>query len=254
MKTIKTLCTIGLVLICGCNSDDGNNTPQTVYGDFPTTITKTSTTDPGENRSFNFTYNNANQISNISIVFPEGEVYRDYGLSYSNGNLTRIADDDFSYTFGYSPENRLNNIVLDNGVVNVPVPITYDENANTYSLTLEGTTIFTVNEEDTLPLLYTTESTETVIGHTTMDGVFKDLEYHVALGIFFGGTQGLDYFFFHPFALEAMVFTNETGSTEWTLVNTTDAAGLITEVRATSPVASYTYTITYEQRELQDNL
>lgn len=249
MKTIKALCFTLLALTYSCSSDDDNNPPQTQYANLPTTITKTSVTNPEANRNFNFTYNTENQISNISIVFPEGEVYRDYGLSYSNGNLTRIADDDFSYTFGYSPENRLNNIVLDNGVVNVPVPITYDENANTYSLTLEGTTVFTVNEEETMPLLYTTESTETVIGYTTMDGVFKDLEYHIALGIFFGGTQGLDYFFFHPFALQAMFFTNETGSTEWTIANTTNEAGLITQVSATTPFESYSYAITYEQRE-----
>ncbi|WP_159076401.1 hypothetical protein [Flagellimonas amoyensis] len=249
MKTIKTLCFTLLALTYGCSGDDDNGTPEIQYADFPITITKTSTTDPGANRSFNFTYNNENQISNISIVLPEGEVYRDYELSYSNGNLIRIADGDFGYTFAYSTENRLNNLVLDNGVVNVTVPVTYDENANTYSLTLEGTSVLTVDEGETMPLSYMTESTETTIAYTTMDGVFKDLEYHVALGIFFGGNQGIDYFFFHPFALQGILFTNETETTEWTITNSQDGQGKIVQVNAATPFASYAYSIEYEQRE-----
>lgn len=249
MKTTQTLCFTLLMLTYGCSGDDDKNTPETVYAYLPKTITKTSVTDPGANRTFNFTYNNANQISNISIVLPEGEVYRDYDLSYNNGKLTSIVDENFNYTFAYSPENRLNNMVIDNGAVNVPVPVTYDGSGNTYSFTLEGTTVFTVNEDETMPLLYTTESTETTIGYTTMDGVFKDLEYQVALGIFFGGNQGLDYFFFHPYALQSLFYSNETSSTEWTITNTLDEAGHITQIQAHTPLEAYTYTIAYEQRE-----
>ena len=250
MKTIKTFCIALLTLTFSCSSDDDNGSPQTQYGQFPTTITKTSVTNPDVNRSFNFTYNNENQITNISIVFPDGEVWRNYHLGYNNGNLTSIVDGDFNYAFGYSSENRLNSIAIDIGSDVITVPVEFNAATNTYIFTLEGTTNFTVNEEATMPISYTTESAETTIGYTTMDGAFKNLEYQIALGIIFGGTQGLDYFFFHPYALQSMFFSNELGSTEWTITNTQDEAGNITQTQAVTPFESYTYSIEYEQREL----
>lgn len=250
MKTLKTLCILLLVFTFGCSNDDDNNTPNVETGFFPKKITKTSVTDPTVNRSFNYTYNSDNQISNISIVFPEGEVYRNYVLSYNNNRITSIDDGNLEYAFGYSAENRLNSLTLTTAAENVTIPVNFDDVTNTYSLTLEGTVQFTVNEEETIPLIYTTDSTETTIGYTTIDGVFANVPMQIGLNMIFGGLQGLDYQYFHPFALQSMFQTNSSGSTEWTIVNTRDANDNITTINAISPFVAYNYAIEYEEREL----
>src|SRR5690606_23214395 len=116
---------------------------------------------PTVNRSFNFTYNNENQISNISIVFPEGEGYRNYVLSYNNNRIISIDDGNLEYAFGYSAENRLNSLTIANAVESITIPVNFNDVTNTYSLTLEGTVQFTVNEEEPIPLIFATDSTET---------------------------------------------------------------------------------------------
>ena len=250
MKTLKFLCIALFVLSFSCSSDDDNNTPPVEMGSFPTKITKTSITDPTVNRSFNFTYNDDNQISNISIVFPEGEVYRNYVLSYNNNLITSIDDGNLEYAFGYSAENRLNSLTIANAVESITIPVNFNDVTNTYSLTLEGTVQFTVNEEETIPLIFATESTETTIGYTTMDGVFANVPMQIGLNMVFGGLQGLDYQYFHPFALQSMFQTNSSGSTEWNIINTRDANDNITTINANSLIESFNYTIEYEEREL----
>lgn len=251
MKTLKSLCILLLVLTFNCGSDDDrNNVPPTEMGSFPTKITKTSITDPTVNRNFNYTYNSDNQISNITIVLPEGEVYRNYQLSYNNDRITSIDDGNLEYAFGYSTENRLNSVTIVTNVEEITVPVTFDDVSNTYSLTLEGTSQFTFNEDESIPLIYTTDSSQTTIGYTTAEGVFSDVPIQIGLCMVFGGLQGLDYQFFHPFALQSVFNTNSSGTTEWTITDTRDTSNRIITVNANSPFESYTYTIEYEQREL----
>lgn len=247
MKTIKTLCIALLALTFSCSSDDDNGTPQTQMGAFPKKITKTDDFNPAENRSFNFTYNNENQITNISIVFPEGEVYRSYNFSYNNGMLTHLDSESIGYNFSYGTENILNSITLLFSGDEITVPVNYNAVSHSYSFTLEGTTTITLNADETFPLTYENDNPSlTAIGYTTTDGIFKNLDPQIGLFLTFGGLTGLDYLFFHPHQVQGVL---QNGS-EWTIENTRNDNDLITSVVANGPLQTYHYTIEYEQREL----
>ena len=249
MKAIKTLCIALLALTMSCSSDDDTNTPNVETGFFPKKITKTSVTDPTVNRSFNYTYNTDNQISNISIVLPGGEVFRNYNLSYNNGLLTQLDAETIVYSYGYTIEGILSNITLMFGTELVILSVNHDQTAHSYSFTLEGTTTVTLNSDETFMLMYENDSpSNTTIGYTTIDGVFTDVAPQVALQLTLAGFQGLDYLFFHPFQVQGFIHNG----TEWTLTNTRDDNENIVTVVASSPFESYTYTIEYEQRELHN--
>lgn len=247
MKTIKTLCIVLLALTMSCSSDDDTNTPNVETGFFPKKITKTSVTDPTVNRSFNYTYNSDNQISNISIVFPEGEVWRNYNLSYNNGLLTQFDTGTIVYSYGYTIEGILSNITLMFGSDPVIISVSHNETAHSYSFTLESTTTVTLNADETFTLIYENDNpSNTSIGYTEIDGVFADVAPQVALQLTLGGFQGLDYLFFHPYQIQGFLYNG----TEWTLTNTRDDNDNIVTIVASSPFESFTYTIEYEQREL----
>lgn len=233
------------VALVACGKDD-DDMPQNEKGFFPAKITKTSTTNPSINRSFYFTYNSDNHITRISIVYPEGEVYRDYRLSYNSGLLTRLSEpSSITYNFAYSAENKLNNITLLFGTESIPVPVNYNATAHSYNLTVEGEITLTMNPDETFALVYES-SAATTVAYTTADGVFADVPSQVALHLIFGGMQGLDYLFFHPYEVLGL----KQNDTQWTLANTRDANGNITKVNVNGPAESYIYDITYEQREL----
>lgn len=247
MKTLKLLCLIMLALTLSCSNDDDNNSPNIETVSLPKKITKTSITDPTVNRSFNFTYNTDNQISNMSIVYSEGEVFRNYDLSYNNGLLTQLDDETIVYNFSYTSENILTSITLSFGADEIVVPVIYNATAHSYSVTVEGTTTMTLNEDETFPFIYENDNPSTItIGYTTIDGVFADVAPQVALLLTFGGFQGLDYLFFHPYQVQGVMHND----TEWTLTNTRDDDENIVTVVAFSPFETYNYTIEYEKREL----
>lgn len=247
MKTIKTLCIALLALTFSCSSDDDNNTPPIETISLPKKITKTSITDPTVNRSFNYTYNTDNQISSVSIVFPEGEVWRNYNLSYNNGLLTQFDTGTTVYNYTYSSENILSSITLLFGSDDITIPVSHNEIGHSYSFTLEGTTTVTLNTDETFTLIYQNDNpSNTTIGYTTIDGVFADVAPQVALQLTLGGFQGLDYLFFHPYQIQGFIYNG----TEWTLTNTRDDNDNIVAIVASSPFESFTYTIEYEQREL----
>lgn len=175
MKTLKTYTLLLLVLLAfSCKKDDDGGAPQQAY--FPVNITNTST-----GTSLNITYNNNNQISNLS--FSDGTTVS--AMVYNqNDQLTQLMLNGTPYQFSYEANGNLDNIII-NGAT--PIPVNFNTPNSTFSVgEFEFEIFVTLNSNNNFL------RSEAPIGTTRMEatygtasGIFSNYDVPVALTILF---------------------------------------------------------------------
>jgi len=135
MKTLKLLSILSFIILASCNNDDdAPSSLEQTY--FPTQI---STVQTGSTNTeiMNIQYNSNNRISQFSFV--NGSETNTYDISYnSDGVLTSILNTrangtTLDYSFSYS-NGRVSQLTLTNASSSLPMPVTYDEFDNSYTI------------------------------------------------------------------------------------------------------------------------
>lgn len=243
--TIKTTVMALLMasLLFSCSKDDDNPVVENEKGYFPTQISINYFAAPSNNVTYNFSYNEYNEITKFEQVSSTNTYTSTY--TYTNHLLTQMNDNGVITEFSYTSSGRLVSATIGSGTTRI---FAYDAANNKYSWTSGGATSFVdFNTNNAVEAFSVYSSVFSVNVGTENDGIFKNLAFQPALSITMAYTFGLDIYMLSPSAIGGF----SVGSSYTTCENTTDENGNIVSAlysEGATPVAELT--IAYEEREI----
>lgn len=239
-NTTRTIL-IGLLfpIIFACSSDDDGVTeeiePQTGY--FPSELNYIS--DTGETGTYYFSYNDRNQITNVSL---EAEtVGFEVNFEYENNLTSKFSVNGDEFLLDYTSNGKISSFESD-GTVR---PVVYSESENTYSVDAYAIEL----DESNVLAAYNIGYTIQVKTNPDRDGAFKNLEFQP--GLFFTSlavSYMTDIYFYSPFEVNGYIISGA----EVLFTNTYNEEGLpevVTQKNASGDLLNQT-TWNYVKREL----
>lgn len=241
------LCICLIFVIAGCSSDDER--PQ---GYFPTVIEKIDFANSSNNNRIELEYNNQNLISRVEIIDQSGN-NTTKTLTYTDTKLTQTITTRYGNSetrnYIYNANGTLSSVIEIDGDSTLTYPVTFDEEANSYTL-LDGADFFSIflNAEGNATLYENSFFGELIL---TLDnnssGVFKSIDPQIAYQYEFALFSGMDFYFMSTQQINRFQF----GVQDVEPIHTRNQNDMISNViyNLTSG-GGFQYTFTYTKRNL----
>lgn len=258
MKSLNTLNILSILfmalLVSGCGKDDDSSTPEPgpTVGYFPTQISTNVFENPSKDATFNFSYNDYNEITKITQAIGSDTYTNTF--TYTNHLLTEASFDNGSvvYSITYDASGRIASL-SEGG--ETAISFAYDETFNKYTWEAGSNTAYVdFNQNNAIEAMYIIYSNTSISTSAEKDGVFKNLPFQPALSLVLGvfALTNFDLYLLSPSAITGYNTAGTIDSDNYTIENTRDGNDNIVS-------ATYIYSdgtpreelsITYEERGL----